>query len=68
MKQIMWFVCFSGCTRQATDVLQPAGLLYRPVWMFQLWPPNAPVPTDTFRTLAVEAGTYGRRIGPLNLA
>jgi hypothetical protein len=26
------FVCFHGRPRQATDVLQPAGLLYRPLW------------------------------------
>jgi hypothetical protein len=53
-------VCFHGCPRQATGVLQPAGLLYRPIWKFQLWPPDAPAPTDAFRTLAVEVGTYGR--------
>jgi hypothetical protein len=54
------FVCFHGHPRQATDVLQPAGLLHRPLWTFQLWPPNAPAPTDAFRTLAAEVGTYGR--------
>jgi hypothetical protein len=54
------FVCFYGRPRQATDVLQPAGLLYRPIWTFQLWPPDAPAPTDAFRTLAAEVGTYGR--------
>jgi hypothetical protein len=37
------FVCFLGRPRQATDVLQPAGLLYRPLlWTFQLLPPDAP--------------------------
>jgi hypothetical protein len=56
------FVCFHGCPRQATDVLQPADLLYHPLWTFQLWPPVAPVPTDAFRTLAAEVGTYGRGI------
>jgi hypothetical protein len=57
------FVCFPGRPRQVTDVLQPAGLLYRPLWTFQLWPPDAPAPTDAFRTLAAEVGTYGRGIG-----
>jgi hypothetical protein len=51
------FVCFHGRRRQGTDVLQPAGLLYRPLWTFQLWPPDAPAPTDAFRTLAAEVGT-----------
>jgi hypothetical protein len=46
------FVCFRGRPWQATDVLQPAGLLYRPLWTFQLWPPDAPAPTDAFLTLA----------------
>jgi hypothetical protein len=58
------FVCFHGRPRQATDVMQPAGLLYRPLWTFQLWPPDAPAPTDAFRTLAAEVGTYERGIGP----
>jgi hypothetical protein len=40
------FVCFHGRPWQATDVLQPAGLLYRPLWTFQLWPPDTPAPTD----------------------
>jgi hypothetical protein len=31
-------------------------LLYLP---FQLWLPDAPTPTDAFRTLAAEVGTYG---------
>jgi hypothetical protein len=58
-----FFVClFVGRPWQATDVLQPAGLLYRPLCTFQLWPPDAPAPTDAFRTLAAEVGTYGRRI------
>jgi hypothetical protein len=61
------FVCFHGRPRQATDVVQPAGLLYRPLWTFQLWPPDAPAPTDAFRTLAAEVGTYGRGIGPVIL-
>jgi hypothetical protein len=56
------FCLYVGRPRQATDVLQPAGLLYCPLWTFQLWPPDAPVPTDAFRTLAAEVGTYGRRI------
>jgi hypothetical protein len=56
------FVCFCGRPRQAMDVLQPAGLLYRPLWTFQLWPPDAPAPTDAFRTLTAEVETYGRRI------
>jgi hypothetical protein len=54
------FVCFHGHLWQAPDVPQPAGLLYRPLWTFQLWPPDAPAPTDAFRTLAAEVGTYGR--------
>jgi hypothetical protein len=54
------FVCFHGRPRQATGVLQPAGLLYRPLWTFQLWPQDAPAPTDAFLTLAAEVGTYGR--------
>jgi hypothetical protein len=57
------FVYFHGRPRQATDVLQPVGLLYRPLWTFQLWPPDAPAPTDAFRTLAAEVRTYGRGIG-----
>jgi hypothetical protein len=57
------FVCFHGRPRKATDVLQPAGLLYRPLLTFQLWPPDVPVPTDAFRTLAAGVGTYGRGIG-----
>jgi hypothetical protein len=61
------FVCFHGRPRQATGVLQSAGLLYRPLWTFQLWPPDAPAPTDAFRTLAAEVGTYGRGIGPVIL-
>jgi hypothetical protein len=61
------FVCFYGRPRQATDVLQPAGLLYRPLWTFQLWPPDAPAPIDAFRTLAAEVGTYRRGIGPIIL-
>jgi hypothetical protein len=44
----------------ATGVLQPAGLLYCPLWTFQLWSLDAPAPTDAFRTIAAELGTYGR--------
>jgi hypothetical protein len=62
------FVCFHGRPRQATDVLQPAGLLHRPLWTFQLWPPDAPAPTDAFRTLAAEVETYGRGIRTGNFA
>jgi hypothetical protein len=54
------FVCFPGRPRQATDVLQPTGLLYRPLWTFQPWLPDVPAPTDAFRTLAAEVETYGR--------
>jgi hypothetical protein len=53
------FVCSHGRPRQGTGVLQPAGLLYGPLWTFQLWPPDALAPTDAFRTLAAEVGTYG---------
>jgi hypothetical protein len=60
---ILTLVClFVGRPWQATDVLPPAGLLYRPLWTFQLWSPDGPAPTDAFRTLAAEVGTYGRRI------
>jgi hypothetical protein len=40
--KIKVFVCFPGRPRQATGVLQPAGLLYRPLWTLQLWPSDAP--------------------------
>jgi hypothetical protein len=36
------FVGFHWRPRQSTGVLQPAGLLYRPLWTFQLWPPDVP--------------------------
>jgi hypothetical protein len=65
---ICLFVCSHGRPRQATDVLQPAGLLYRPLWTSQLWPPDAPAPTDAFRTLAAEVGTYVQGIRTVNLA
>jgi hypothetical protein len=42
--------------------------LYRPLWTFQLWPPDAPAPTDAFHTLAAEVGTYGRGIRTGNVA
>jgi hypothetical protein len=61
-------VVVHGCLRQATGVLQPAGLSYRPLWTFQLWPPDAPEPTDAFRTLEAEVGTYGRGMRTGNLA
>jgi hypothetical protein len=48
--------------------LSLAGFLYRPLWTFQLWPPDAPAPTDAFRTLAAEVGTYGRGMRTGNLA
>jgi hypothetical protein len=56
----MTILCLHGRPRQATGVLQPAGLLYRPLWTFQLWPQDVPAPTDAFRTLAAEVGTYAR--------
>jgi hypothetical protein len=34
-----------------------AGFLYRPLWTFQLWPPDASAHTDASRTLAAEFGT-----------
>jgi hypothetical protein len=61
-------VCFPGRPRQATGVLRPVGLLYRLLWTFQLWPPDAPAPTDAFRTLAAEVETYGRGIRTGNFA
>jgi hypothetical protein len=61
LKIVCLFVClFVGRPRQATDVLQPAGLLYRPLWTLQLWSQDAPAPTDAFRILAAEVWTYGR--------
>jgi hypothetical protein len=48
--------------------LNLAGFLYRPLWTFQLWPPDAPAPTYAFRTLAAEVGTYGRGIRTGNFA
>jgi hypothetical protein len=55
-----------------------AGLLYRPLWTFQLWPLDdsaptdasrtpldASAPTDACRNSAAEGGTYGRGIGPV---
>jgi hypothetical protein len=65
--RVCLFVCFHGRLQQATGVLQPSGLLYRPLWTFQLSPPDAPAPTDAFRTLAAEVGTYGRGTGPVIL-
>jgi hypothetical protein len=50
------------------SALQPTGLLYRQLWMFQLWPPDASAPTDAFRTLAAEVGTYRRRTRTGNFA
>jgi hypothetical protein len=44
------------------------GFLYRPLWKFQLWPPDAPAPTDAFHTPAAEVGTYGRGNGTGNFA
>jgi hypothetical protein len=72
-------VCFNGRPWQATMYLSLAGFLYRPLWTFQLWPPDASAPTDASRTLAsaptdasrtlaAEVGTYGRRIRTDNLA
>jgi hypothetical protein len=48
--------------------LSLAGLLYHPLWTFQLWPPDASAPTDASRTLAAEVGTYGRGMRTGNLA
>jgi hypothetical protein len=66
--EVFYFVCFHGRPRQATNVLQPAGLLYHPLWTFQLWPPDVPAPTDAFRTPAAGVWTYGREIRTGNLA
>jgi hypothetical protein len=35
-------------------------LFYRSLLTLKLWPPDAPVPTDAFRTPAAEVGTFGR--------
>jgi hypothetical protein len=48
--------------------LSLAGFLYRLLWTFQLWPPDALAPTDAFRTPAAEVGTYGRGVRTGNLA
>jgi hypothetical protein len=45
--------------------LSLAGFLYRPLWMFQLWPLDARAPTDASRTPAAEGGTCGRGVGPV---
>jgi hypothetical protein len=58
---------FHGRPRQATDVPQPSWF-FCTFWTFQLWPPDAPAPTDAFRTLAAEVGNYGRGIRTGNLA
>jgi hypothetical protein len=42
--------------------------LYRPLWTFQLLPPDTPAPTSVFRTLAAEVGTYGQGIRTDNFA
>jgi hypothetical protein len=62
------FVCFYGRPRQAMDVPQPSWLFVPPALDFQLWPPDAPAPTDAFRTLGAEVGTYGRGIRTCKLA
>jgi hypothetical protein len=36
-----------------------SGFLYRPLWTFQFWSPDARAPTDASRTPAAEDGTYG---------
>jgi hypothetical protein len=48
--------------------LSLAGFLYSPLWTFQLWPQDAPAPTDAFRTLAAEVRTYGRGMRTGNFA
>jgi hypothetical protein len=48
--------------------LSLAGFLYRPLWTFQLWPPDTFAPTDASRILAAEVGTYGRGTRTGNLA
>jgi hypothetical protein len=59
------FVCLfvsMGVRGNPRMYLSLAGFLYRPLWTFQLWQPDASAPTDAFRTLAAEVGTYGRGI------
>jgi hypothetical protein len=56
------FVCLFvslGFRGKPRVLLQPAGLLYRPLWTFILWPPDPPAPTDAFRTLVEEVGNLG---------
>jgi hypothetical protein len=49
-----------GRSWQATNVPQPAGLLYRPLFERSKLPPTRcpRAPTDAFRTPAAEAGTF----------
>jgi hypothetical protein len=68
---VCMFVCLfvsMGVHGKPRMYFSVAGFLYRPLWTFQLWPPDARVPTDASRILAVEIGTYGRGIRTGNLA
>jgi hypothetical protein len=63
LSRIIMFVCLfvsMGIRGKPRMYLSLAGFLYRPHWTFQLWPPDAPAPTDVFRTPMAEVGTYGR--------
>jgi hypothetical protein len=68
---VCWFVCLfvsMGIRGKPQMYFSLAGFLYRPLWTFKLWPPDAPAPTDAFCTPAAEVGTYGRGIRTGNLA
>jgi hypothetical protein len=59
IKTVCLFVSM-GVRDKPRMYLSVAGFLNRPLWTFQLWPPDAPALTDAFRTPAAEVGTYGR--------
>jgi hypothetical protein len=65
------FVCLfvsMGVRGKPRMYVSLVGFLYRPLWTFQLWPPDDSAPTDASRTLAAEVGTYGRGMRTGNLA
>jgi hypothetical protein len=54
---VVVFLGFRGKPRMYCSL---AGLLYRPIWTFQLWRLDASAPADAPRTPVAEVGTYGR--------